>query len=52
MEKQIKEEELNFLKEIICCPYCSGVLEVNNEKIICKNCKKIYKIKDGIIVLL
>jgi uncharacterized protein YbaR (Trm112 family) len=51
MEKQIKEE-INFLKEVICCPYCSGELEIGSEKIICKSCKRIYKIKEGIIVLL
>ncbi len=46
-EKRIKE-----ILEIICCPHCSGELKFENEQLICKNCKRIYKIKDEIIVLL
>ena len=46
------KEEINEILEIVCCPYCSGDLEFKEDKLICKECKRIFQIKDDIIVLL
>ena len=42
------------LKEILCCPKCKGELEFREEeqKIICKTCKLVYRIEDDIPVML
>ena len=42
------------LKEILACPKCKGELEFREEeqKIICKNCKLVYRIEDDIPVML
>jgi uncharacterized protein YbaR (Trm112 family) len=42
------------LLEILACPVCKGDIEYDkeNEKLICKNCKRKYPIKDGIPIML
>ena len=42
------------LKDILACPKCKGELEFREEeqKIICKNCKLVYRIEDDIPVML
>ena len=42
------------LKEILACPKCKGELEFREEeqKIICKTCKLVYRIEDDIPVML
>ena len=42
------------LKEILACPRCKGELEFREaeEKIICNACKLVYRIEDGIPVML
>ncbi len=42
------------LKEILACPKCKGDLEFHEEKneIHCKACKLVYRIEDGIPVML
>ncbi|EHP86812.1 protein of unknown function DUF343 [Methanotorris formicicus Mc-S-70] len=39
---------------ILQCPYCGGDLEYIKEKnqLICKSCKRIFDIVDGILILL
>lgn len=50
MAKNLAKEILN----IICCPVDKADLKYDHKKQIltCTNCKKVYKIKDGIPVLL
>ena len=42
------------LKDILACPKCKGELEFREEeqKIICKTCKLVYRIEDDIPVML
>ncbi len=42
------------LLEILACPACKGDVEYDtkNEKIICTSCKKVYKVEDGIPVMI
>ncbi len=42
------------LKEILACPKCKGELEFreDEQKIICKACKLVYRIEDDIPVML
>ena len=40
------------LLEILACPKCHGDLKLGKSKLICIKCKKEYKIKDGIPILL
>ncbi|MCD6521651.1 Trm112 family protein [Candidatus Calescamantes bacterium] len=40
------------LLEILACPKCKGDLILEDDKLICKKCKKYYPIKDGIPILL
>jgi len=40
------------LLEILACPKCKGDLELKGNKLICKNCKKEYEIRDGIPILM
>lgn len=42
------------LKEILACPKCKGELEFREQeqKIICKACKLVYRIEDDIPVML
>ncbi|MCA1825457.1 MAG: Trm112 family protein [Myxococcales bacterium] len=42
------------LKEILACPRCKGELEFHEEeqKIVCKACKLVYRIDDDIPVML
>ncbi len=42
------------LKEILACPKCKGELEFHEDeqKIICRACKLVYRIEDDIPVML
>ena len=42
------------LLDILCCPKCKGDLEYKSEqnKLICKNCKQQYDVKDDIPIML
>ena len=42
------------LLEILACPKCKGDLEYDkeNEKLICNNCRLIYRIEDDIPIML
>lgn len=42
------------LKAILACPRCKGSLEFHDEQdeIICRRCKLVYPIEDGIPVML
>jgi len=42
------------LLEILACPKCKGdiLFDQEKERLICKNCKLYYEIKDGIPVML
>lgn len=42
------------LKEILACPKCKGELEFREEQqqIVCKACKLVYRIEDDIPVML
>ncbi len=38
--------------KILCCPKCKKDLEDTGKGLLCKNCNKIYPIKEGIIIFL
>ena len=42
------------LKEILACPKCKGELEFRDseDKIVCHNCKLVYRVEDDIPVML
>ncbi len=42
------------LLDILVCPKCKGDLELspNKDGLICRNCKLVYEIKDGIPIML
>lgn len=40
------------LLEILACPACKSDVILENEKIVCTQCKKKYPIKDGIPIML
>jgi uncharacterized protein YbaR (Trm112 family) len=42
------------LKEILCCPKCKGELEFREEqeRIVCHRCQLVYRVDDGIPVML
>ena len=40
------------LLEILACPACKAYVKLENEKIVCTQCKKKYPIKDGIPIML
>jgi len=40
------------LLEILACPACKGDVELKDNKIVCKACKKKYPVRDGIPVML
>lgn len=40
------------LLNILACPACKSDVELKENKIVCKNCKKKYPIRDGIPVML
>jgi len=42
------------LLEILACPKCKGdiILDEKKNRLICKNCKVYYEIKDGIPIML
>ncbi|HIQ51360.1 MAG TPA: Trm112 family protein [Nautiliaceae bacterium] len=55
MEKEKEEKRLKELLNYICCPNCGSELELAKEEslfYLCKNCKRKYKIKEGIPILL
>lgn len=40
------------LLKILVCPACKEEVKLENEKIVCIRCKRIYPIKDGIPIML
>ena len=42
------------LLEILACPKCKGELELTNDQegLICRACKLVYEIRDGIPIML
>lgn len=40
------------LLDILACPACKGDVELKDNKIVCKGCRRRYPIKDGIPVML
>jgi uncharacterized protein YbaR (Trm112 family) len=40
------------LLKILACPACKADVKLENNKIVCTNCRKKYPIKDGIPVML
>ncbi len=40
------------LLDILACPACKADVELKEEKIVCKNCKKKYPIREGIPIML
>ena len=40
------------LLKILACPACKADVELNEDKIICTECKNKYPIKDGIPIML
>ena len=40
------------LLDILACPACKADVELINNKIVCKKCKKKYPIRQGIPVML
>ncbi len=40
------------LLEILVCPKCKKDIKWEDDKLICRNCKKYYPITDGIPVML
>ena len=47
----VKKVKRSNMTDII-CPKCKGILNINEAKLVCKDCKQIYPIEDGIPVLL
>ena len=50
MVKEVSPE----LLEVLCCPKCKGELDYRKEKaqLVCKACGKVYKVEDGIPIML
>jgi uncharacterized protein YbaR (Trm112 family) len=40
------------LLDLLACPACQGDVKLENNKIVCTKCQRIYPIIDGITVLL
>ena len=40
------------LLSVLACPVCKGDLKLVGSKLVCKSCKEVYLIKDGIPILL
>lgn len=40
------------LIDILACPACKADVELKDNKIVCKKCKKKYPVRDGIPVML
>ncbi len=40
------------LFSMLCCPYCKGSLRGEKEKLICISCKKEFKVKQNIPILI
>ncbi|ENN95756.1 hypothetical protein J422_06140 [Methanocaldococcus villosus KIN24-T80] len=38
--------------EILQCPYCGGDLYLDSNKLVCKKCKRVFDIIEGIPILL
>ena len=47
-EKMINKELLN----ILACPACKSDVRLENDKIVCKKCRKKYPIRNGISIML
>ena len=48
MPKGISQE----LLQVLACPKCKGGLKYAANKLSCKKCRKAYKVKDGVPVML
>lgn len=48
----MKDEQFKYLESLLICPNCYNDLVCNNNKFICKQCKKKYEIQDNIPMLL
>ncbi|MCK5260156.1 MAG: Trm112 family protein [Candidatus Omnitrophica bacterium] len=40
------------LLEILACPACTGDIQLQEEQIVCTQCGRKYRIKDGIPIML
>lgn len=40
------------LLNILVCPVCKTDIELKNDKVICKQCKRQYPIREGIPIML
>jgi uncharacterized protein YbaR (Trm112 family) len=40
------------LIKILACPKCKGDVEVTSDKVICRTCKKYYRIENDVPVML
>lgn len=40
------------LLKILACPACKSEVGLENDKIVCKSCKRRYPIRDGIPIML
>lgn len=40
------------LLEILACPKCKGKVELHNNGIVCRTCRLVYEVRDGIPVML
>jgi len=40
------------LLEILACPKCKGNVESHNKGIVCRRCRLVYEVRDGIPVML
>ncbi len=40
------------LLRVLACPKCKGDLIEKNNKLVCKDCKEEYEIRDGIPILI
>jgi uncharacterized protein YbaR (Trm112 family) len=50
MAKEVSKE----LLDVLCCPKCKGDLDYKKakNKLVCKACKKEYKVEEGIPIML
>ncbi len=40
------------LLEILACPACHGPLELQGDRLVCRSCRRRYRIEDDIPILL
>ena len=50
MGKELSKE----LLEVLACPKCKGALDYKKKRelLVCRNCKREYKVEDGIPIML